>query len=391
MRRTTPLAAAGLLLAGCAGTTVGTGSPSPSSSPSPADAGFEEVLGDVDLSQAVGQLLVGADVAVDADGRAVALLTDGQSGPSYVVELPAGAVHEIPFVFATDQVFLTPDGDVLVSGTTEEPDDATGFQVIALRSGAAEADVRPLDPQLDYYPRTSPTALSADGRTMLAGFSWSVLTAGSPLPTELVALDVATGTVLAREQLTGDLAAANVVDLAIRPDGGVSVLLQSDPNSDGRFDDGLPLHAQFDENLRLVGEPVELSDFWPEPVAAQEVTADGATVVAVRTGTNDLRVVTVVDGEASSVELELRGLRDVRDIALSPDGRSLYLPYEDDTAQWALGTLDLESGRLVGSLALCERPEFALDPVITLSADGTTATVLATCVENGEVHAFTVG
>ncbi|SNS42849.1 hypothetical protein SAMN04488107_2510 [Geodermatophilus saharensis] len=304
------------------------------------EAALSDLLGRVDLAGL-------ADVAALPDGSFVALLTGddgalvalvpGDSGPT------AGRETGIAS-YADGEVHVADDGTVVALGPVVSGE-RRDVVLIVLRPGADQAEVVPVaaDPDLGT-PDDATGVLFPDGRTLYASLAWDTA-AGSRLAT----VDVATGTVTASAGLQVDAVLPPVADgLALRPDGGVAALVH------GRAD-GVAL-AEYDADLRLVGEPVGLADDLPEATGtgtALQVLADGTVLAAVAlTGDRgDAELVTVRDGEVLE---RWAAPGHAAGIAVAAGERLAYLSYTGREHGAAVAAVDLATGALVADVVLCE-------------------------------------
>jgi hypothetical protein len=406
------LLTAAVLLPGCTTTVVGTASPgagTPAASSAPESGGpapsmptaesagpFDELRGQVSLSDTTGESSVLLDADGLSDGHVVAVLHMGRD-QGFVVDLAPGPtgieiadVLETPIGSAFASLHAAPDDTVVIDPGLSQDDAAYDVQV--LDRGATQVESRPLDPPLEQSPTFHPSDLSPDGSTLFIGLAWPIEDA---IPSRVLAVDLATGAVTAEVELPDSLSESDVIaDLRVRPDGGPTVNVLNDPNNDGEYEDARPVVLEFDADLRPLGDPVEL--LGPDEggrTRAMAIAPDGTALVVLVGSAGDehfVRVVRVADGGAEDVaDLDVPTMYPPSDAAVDPDGRFLYLPHGDGE-QWVLSTLDLDSGELVASIPLCPIPEYGVVPIVVLAADAQTATVLMTCTENGLVSAFLV-
>jgi hypothetical protein len=382
---------AAMLLTGCA-SFVDDGGPGVADAP-PSAGPFERLVGGLPISAELGATLVSSRLVAHPDDGWVGLVLDtSRDMPDFLLDLTAGSSgpqldqsREVPDVGFEGRLFLTPDGELLMTDSGDP-----GFELRVFEPGAAEPDVRPLDPPLEYDSLDNPAVLSADGTTLYAGFGAGLFGEARD-PAALVAFDVATGEVTAHEELPVESPESTaVIDLAVLPHGGLmAILLQDLTPDDDDVTDAIQLLAQFDADLQLVGAPLELNEDGYR-TRAMTVAPDGTAVVTYVQEDAQLHLATVRDGEVlATVDLDADRERAAEVLAVDPDGRYAYLPDARD-GQWTLDTVDLESGEVVGSVPLCDVPENGVPPIVSLAADAQSALVLATCNENGEVHAFLV-
>ncbi|MFW3171387.1 hypothetical protein [Geodermatophilus sp. CPCC 206100] len=356
-RRTAAAVALVLAAAGCtADERRGDGSPALDTS---------DLVGTVDLDDAVGSDVVLYDLASAPDGTPVALLGAPDSPQSWLVELTVGeagptavGVRAVPAVSATAQLVVAPDGTVLVA------DDA----LLTLPPRAAEPTAIPWQ-----GGRPDAAALTTDGRTLYA--------ARGPA---ITAVDVATGAVTG----TGT-APAPVTHLAPTPDGGLAALVAAPRPAGGTGAELVTLDAA----LRPVGEPVELVRERESTGTGLQVTADGTAVAAVHLGESRAtgRLVSVVDG-ALRTSADLEGAGDTAlDLVVSPDGRLASVPLADLSYPAELVTIDLASGERVGAVKLCDGTG-VFGAVTPLGQDGDVV-VTGACIDGDGPRstAFVVG
>jgi hypothetical protein len=368
VRRTAAVLAAVLAVAAC--TDGGNAGPSPRSG---ADGG-PALLGTVDLDAAVGGDARLLDLAADPGGDPVALLRDGGTR-AWLVEVAGGEdgptatpLLELPAVGDDAELSVLADGSFLVAGTGP----TNGYQLLTVRpDGQAKVTA------LGLRPDRAATALSADGRTLYAA-----LALAAPGPAQLLAVDLAAGVVTMTAPVVPE---GTVAALAARPDGGVVALVEAE---------GRALVTAYDDDLRPVGEPVDVApDASVGAPADVDVTADGTVVATahVSDGRRLGRLVTVVGG-AVATSVELDGVGDsALDVVLSPDGATAWVPQADLSYPAELVTVDLASGERVATVALCAGAA-VLGDVAPVGADaGLVAT--GSCVDGDgpQATAFLVG
>lgn len=381
------LGAAGLLLAAGCSTGVA-GAASPQRPPAVSAGPLTEELGSLDLAGAVGnpdaQLF---DLAAHPDGSTLALLgvTDGYGLTSWLVRLvpgpgglEAGQVTELPGFVEFSQVLAADDGTVAVVGVAFG-DGGDALTVAAVRDG--QVTEHTVDTGVDGTPDTTAAAVSPDGGTVYVAGYWREDGEGS----RLLAVDVASGEVEESAPLGLETPGEAVLyELAVAPDGDVLGLAALDRDADG--DESGAVLARYDADLQLAAEPVELVTDEPDSVTgALHVRPDGTVLATVTAGhytTGDPRLVVVRDGEVSeSIELE-----DTSDaphhLAVDPDGRYAYLPYNTTEYEPALVTLDLTTGEVVGSVPLCDERAGGVGFVV-LAADAQTVTTGSACRADG--------
>jgi hypothetical protein len=157
----------------------------------------------------------------------------------------------------------------------------------------------------------------------------------------------------------------------------------------------VPLLLEFDADLGMVGEPVELlGDGETGRPRGLQLTQDGAAVISTEVVADEgafVQLIVVRDGEVTD-RFDLEAQAPPWAFALDPGDRYAYLPYGDESGQLVLGTLDLSTGDVVSAVPLCS----AVDPdrqraPAELDADGESVVVATACGEAGLVEAFRVG
>ena len=407
-----PTLAAVALLSACSTSVVGTGSPAGAPAAEPTDespaasAGpLDDLLGGLPLHEELGEHLAVADLASHPDGGAVLLARSGSSDdPDYVVRLLSSAeglelgdVHQIPSQPTDADLNVAPDGTVVVTSRGEDRTERPEFRLFVLTPGAVEPEERVVTGLgEDEAPLAYEAVLSADGGTLYVGLAWS-REQETPVH-RLVAVDVATASVTASQELPydADETAVTFQSLALRPDGGLTALLLYIPELGQDPPPWMPLLIEFDADLSIVGEPIELiGDTETGRPRGLQLTRDGAAVVTLEAevdGREVVRILVVRDGEVTE-QFDLEEASDPPwTVGLAPDDRYAYLPYGDKSGLLVLGTVDLTTGDVVSAVPLCP----AVDPHVhqalaQLDADGQTLTVVAPCTESGFVEAFRVG
>jgi hypothetical protein len=368
VRRAAAVLAAVLAAAAC--TDGGDAGPSPR----PGAEGGPALLGTVDLDAAVGGDARLLDLAATPGGDPVALLGDGGTR-AWLVAVAGGEdgptatpLLELPAVGDDAELSVLADGSFLVAGTGP----ATGYQLLTVRpDGQARVTT------LGQRPDRAATAVAADGRTLYAALALA------PGPAQLLAVDLAAGVVTMTAPV---VPGGTVAALAARPDGGVAALVEAE--------DGRALVTAYDDDLRPVGEPVDLApDASVGAPADVDVTPDGTVVATVHVGDGRRlgRLVTVVDG-AVATSVELDGVGDsALDVVLSPDGATAWVPQADLSYPAELVTVDLASGERVATVALCAGAAVLGDAAAVGADGGLVAT--GSCVDGDgpQATAFLVG
>ncbi|MGY1665917.1 hypothetical protein [Geodermatophilus sp. SYSU D00696] len=374
-----------VLVAGCSSTVAG--------SALPAGAGpFTEVLDRIDLADVDDQLDL-YDVAATPDGSFVALLTGNlgtanRQGGALVELVPGddgltvGAVVEgAPYAGdgAGGDLYVADDGTVVAVGPVlagdGSDDEDRDLALTVLEPGAGRADVVHVaaDPDLGT-PDEATGALSPDGGTFYASLRWE--TREDTYVNRVAAIDVATGAVLASDQVRVPTDSVAVVDeMAVLPDGGVLALVQNTSDSAGEVS-GAQL-VEYDAEMELVGEPVEVvPDASYDLGYTLDVLPDGTAVVTVVVGDDgdDFRLMTVRDGAVQD-SAAIPGKP--WDVAVDAAGRHAYVNHTRAENGGAVATVDLATGEVVAGVVLCE--ELGTGSDLALAADGSSLAASAAC------------
>jgi hypothetical protein len=233
----------------------------------PASAGpLTTLRAAVDLTPAIPGFFSRAEAAVPApDGGAYVVVTPEQAGAEPQLVTVAGGTSTIarsvpiPEIADVSGLHLLPDGTLAITGRLQAagvPGGGYGFHVVDPVTGAARTTSFPYgEDAVSSFVRS---ALAPDGRTLYL-FA-SVVT--QPTTAEgLVAVDPASGAVLAGQDLGDDVGAVSkmpaeneVAGLVARPGGGVTLAFDAapSPTSSAR----VPTLLTFDARLEPVGEPV---------------------------------------------------------------------------------------------------------------------------------------
>jgi hypothetical protein len=194
-----------------------------------------------------------------------------------------GAVP-MPRVEDVWDMHLLGNGSVAVAGHVHARDqDGYGFQVVDPATG----DVRPVV----VVPHERNT-VSSDGRSALSPSGptlYLFVTTEAPggIRDRLVAVDVASGRVLADRDLADDVADASrypvgrqLAGLVPRPDGGATLVFDASPTDSA--EDRIPTLLTYDARLNPVGDPVRVTDL-SEGAETQAVAAgsDGTVFLLV--------------------------------------------------------------------------------------------------------------
>ncbi|WP_409331884.1 hypothetical protein [Trujillonella humicola] len=338
-----------LLLAVSPGCTATADEPAP-------DVSFDEVLGTLDLDEAVGTDARMSSLAARPTGGAVVLLDTGDGGVlvDLLVQDGEPRAGDATPVASSGEVLVTPGGIPLVVGTG-----ATG-DTLELVDGPATTS-------LGAAPEVVAAALTPDGTTLVVAAA----------DRQLIAVDPATGQATA----TGEVPAGTVTRLAARPDGGVAALLATD---DGR---GTAL-LRLDAELRPDGDPVELVPKEATRPADLQVTDDDTVVVTLTTADSG-RLLTVT-GEEVGLTVDLgRSADSGLDLVVSPDGRYATVPLAALQEEARVATFDLRDGEQVGETVLCDG--FGSLGATVLSLDGDILVVTGVCLADGATRAWLLG
>jgi hypothetical protein len=173
---------------------------------------------------------------------------------------------------------LLADGGVAVVGPLRAGDAQGGYGVVVVAPGTgAVRTIRAVAPRRGPVLAFGRSALSPDRRTLYLFVS--TLGRGSAQE-RLLALDLASGHVLAERDLADDVAAASsspaghdVAGLVPRPDGGATLVFDATP--DATRPERIPTLLTYDGALARIGQPVRVTSL-----------AEGAETKAVAGGTD---------------------------------------------------------------------------------------------------------
>jgi hypothetical protein len=289
----------------------------------------------VDLTPATPTVFsVPSAAAATPDGRVLVLLSPVADARPRLATVSAqgvltGAVDLPPFT-RLDDLHALPDGRAVVVGELGPVDDATGgygLAVVDPVTGSAQTTVAVrFDPSVVIpYGRS---AVSADGSR--AYLFVTEIGRRQEFPEQLVAIDLGTGQVIARRELTDDIAGVSAfparfeaAGLVPRPDGGVRLLLDASPVA-ARLE-RLPTLLAFDQDLEPDGDAVRLTDL-----------AEGAETQTVATGADGTVFVVVVvrDGDWVLAVPDGGGAGPV--LAQFPDPTHDYALEIEPAQEWAL-------------------------------------------------------
>ncbi|MGY1743767.1 MULTISPECIES: hypothetical protein [unclassified Blastococcus] len=330
----------------------------------PADAsGSDQYVGDVDAGALAGP---DGDVyaIAAAPGGSVVVLAGTRldpARPAVLAELvpgPAGpAVRRVVAIRPVDplaDLHVAPDGTVLVLG---EPADGGGTLLVRLAPGATQAETAPVDTgaRTPYGPApVEGSALTPDGATLV--LTVLDLAGGAP-EARLVTVDAATGAATGSRVIdVGTPEHVVATEVAVRPDGGIAVLLLAALHGDGAVDD--PVLAGFGPDLRPTGDLEHLAQHADAArgTSLQLLPDGGAAVVVdvVGLGYPLVWLVVVRDGDAEVTNLEPLGAhRPAAAVAVAADGRTAAVPYSGDDGRAGLATVDLGTGAVRADLTTC--------------------------------------
>ena len=369
-----------LLLAGCSTSVAGTATPAPQ----PAAASSPTAPGSVPIDpSAHGELRVSDVVATPDGGFTALLITDsGSDARSAFVRLEpgdggltVGAVAEATTFAHPSELVVAPDGTVvaLASVPPEAGDvaldglDGPDLALAVLAPGSTQAELRRVA-AVDGMgsPDAGNGVLSPDGTTLVASLRWTV---DGETVTRLATVDVATGEVTSTAPL--GVESATAFDLALRPDGGVAVLVTVLDGVDRT------LLAEFDADLQPVRPPVELAAEGSGYALA--VQPDGTVVASVSppAGEAETSRLVAVRGDLVETAAELPAV--AIDLAVTVDG-AVHVSYTGPDGAPTLATVDLVSGEVVGEVALCAS---GVAGPVGLTADEQAVVATAACYEDG--------
>ncbi|MGY1771906.1 hypothetical protein [Blastococcus sp. SYSU D00813] len=371
-------ALAAVALAGCSTAVAGTATPE-------LDTAFTERAGELSLTDTIAdERPYLQHLAAAPDGTFVALLAGGADGETLLVRLDAaGAGLEatgtvpLPPLDTDTRLLVADDGTVVVAGTVEGDDTGDEIVLATVAPGADTAEEVHLEHGYgDFPPTVGGTALSPDGQVLYVSFGYDGDVAG-----RVVAFDTGTGEVVDDVDVdpgsgTGEHYAGH---LAVRPDGGVAVLVSAyDERVESGADDDTPraVLVEYDADLEPVGEPVPLLPDSVESISRELFVLPGGGYVAVAVDgvyqSSEIRLVVVRDGAVEQVH-ELDEVVDLDvvpdDVDLGSDGRYLYVPWSGSGGTQGVTTIDLATGEAVAEVALCDGPGFAAN--VAVGADGT--------------------
>lgn len=246
-----------------------------------------EILGEIDLSYLEGDHVYALHAAGTAERAHIAVVDRSTTAKAWLVTIGPGddglvvtdTVEMPPFSTqdGIDTMHVLDDGTVLVAGMFEFPQDVSqgadyGFVVVEPGSGEVrEAVVLAAE---GSSSGVGDSALSTDGRTL---FAYRHEDGAPGTDHRLVAVDVATGTLVAEHDVRADPATAGYGWLDFRgiapgADGGVRVLVRAgeQPGVEGMT---APLVLSYGPDLQPVGAPVQLT----EPGDVRPAVVPGAT------------------------------------------------------------------------------------------------------------------
>jgi hypothetical protein len=389
-RWTVAVLAGALLTTGC---TVGIERPPdalPSSSrpvlpglPTNASTGLPEYTGaPADAPASLGPLTrlraaVDLTPATSRFARSVAV-APAEGGGAHVVMNPIDA--ELP------QQLVRIGPDLAVAGAVPIPPVVDVWSVHELDDGRV-AVVGLLSAEQGYGVALVDPASGAATTTVVAPFAAGTVAGGSALTgatlyqfisrgtadgasEQLVAVDLGTGSVLARRNLGDDVAAASLAPIGKqlaavlpRPDGGVVLAFDASPTE--VLEDRIPTLLTYDAQLELVGDPVRVTDL-AEGAEIQAVAGspDGTVFLLVEVREGGWILAVPDSGGAGPVLAQLADR--VYDYALSvePAQQWALLPTPDGAQ-----AVDLGTGELGGTLSLGCEPRLDVRDIVS-TTDG---------------------
>lgn len=383
MKRPTPgrvlvPALAAVALAGCSTAVAGTATPH-------LGTAFTERVGEVSLTDVIGDERHYLDqlLAID-DGTYLALLAGTTEADAVLVRLSPGqdglevdGTVALPPFDRESGLHVAADGTVAVFGTADDEETGEDLVFATVAPGADTAEEVDLEHGYgDFPPTVGGTALSADGQVLYVSFGYDGDVAG-----RVVAFDTGTGEVVDDVDVdpgsgTGEHYAGH---LAVRPDGGVAVLVSAyDERVGSGADDDTPraVLVEYDADLEPVGEPVPLLPDSVESISRELFVLPGGGYAAIAVDgvhqSSEIRLVVVRDGAVEQVH-ELDEVVDLDvvpdDVDLGPGGHYLYVPWSGSGGTQGVTTVDVTTGEAVAEVALCDGPGFAAN--VAVGADGT--------------------
>lgn len=251
------------------------------------------LTGAVDLSAASGGVPASATAAVaEPDGGADVVVTPDDSGlPVRLVTLDAAlrpiAAVAVPELDRLWDLYGLPDGSVLLAGELRA---GLGFALLDPRTGAHRDVV--VRPPADG-PMSGGSLLSPDGRTVYL-----------LLDDELVAVDVASGAVVAHRDLTDDVGAVSGWQLPayatwlVAAPAGVGLVFDAWPDE---TDAAVPAVLAFGPDLVPVPSAGVLNG--PSGSVAAVATAAGGTLFLMVSGADGAHVLALPAGEEEATTL----------------------------------------------------------------------------------------
>ena len=341
----------------------------------------------VDLSPASPGIFPRAEavVAVPGGGAHVLLSSQDPEPPQRLVTVgPAdGGVGitgwvQTPRVAEVWGMHLLGDGTVAIAGQLPAVDGrpgGSGFHVVDPATGSVRTTVvAPYVPGTTFA--TGRSALDPAGRALYLFHS----VADTGLREELLAVDVASGQLLATRDLAPDVAAASglpagrqVAGLLPRPGGGATLVFDASPTAIAA--DRIPTLLTFDLQLQPVGAPVLVTHL-VEGAETQAVAAgiDGTVFLLVEV-TGGTWLLAVPDGGGAGpvlAQLEDR----IYDYALMVEPAQVWalLPAPEGAR-----AVDLTTGEAHDRLRLGCAPRLDVRDIVPAATEGTGALLIGQC------------
>lgn len=367
-RRAPALLAAVLLTAGCiesdttpGGTAAGLDGPvadvlegdtfTPPADP-PSGGPRTRLLATVDLSEVgSGEASYAVSAVPTADGAYVAVHGgDDEAWLATVAPTDDGlavtdedAMPVIGSLSGLDVMRVLDDGRVLMAGLFQPSDDPGGnygFVVVDPASGEVQQTRVPL-PTEDGFEAEGRFGLSDDGRTLYAAVHYT----GPGVDRRLLAVDVATGEVVAEHDVRADPATAGYpwIDfwgVAARTDGGLRVLLRA--GTEAETEVTVPMIVDYVRDLQPLGEPAPLIDE-PADTATLLVpgAADGTVFAIVDRGAGGEVIAVPVGGDRPIPLVRSADIDWLERQAVEPGQVWLTVPLP-----WGAASIDLTTGEV---------------------------------------------
>lgn len=291
-------------------------------------------------------------VAAAADGGAFAVLDPiDRELPAQLVtvgpDLRVTRTVPIPSVLELWGMHELADGRVVIGGLLST---AKGYGIVVVDPVTGRSASTAAAP---FVPSTinGGAALSGDTMFLFIGGAGRYGT-----DEQLVAIDARRGLLVARRDLTRDVAAASLAPigrqfggLLARPGGGVTMVFDASPTE--AFDDRIPTLLSYDATLTLTAPPVRVTDLSEgAETQAAAVTPEGTVFLLVEVSGGDWLLAVPDGGGAGPVLAQLADRVFDYALAVEPAQRWALVP-----SATGVRAVDLGSGELGGILALgCE-------------------------------------